>query len=192
MTPRSEQLRKINVDLRLTAEDLGFRSRITKLDELEVLDVSTPANFKRALTAYHELAITLGKGKPAAQRTSLLADILRLEAPQRCYEDLAAEARARKAQDDGELDDLDNLDNESDEERASCRCIQRQWQAFTTRSITVSRCPECRDGNHSACEFECGAPDDPEWLAEHDEDAELRRRLGVIGRKIEREASTRE
>src|SRR5438067_908876 len=112
MTPRSEILRKVNVDLRLTAEDLGYRSIIAQLDELEALDVSNAQAFKRALAVYHELAITLGKGKSSAQRTSLLADIVRLEAPQRCYEDILAEKRARKAQDD----ELDNLDDDPEEE----------------------------------------------------------------------------
>src|SRR5436309_15966734 len=115
MSARSEQLRKINVDLRLTAEDLGWRAILRTLDTLEVADVSTPASFKRALTMYRDIATQLGKGKPAAQRTSLLADIIRLEAPERCYEDILAEKRARKAQDDSELDDseLDDLDNET-------------------------------------------------------------------------------
>jgi len=123
----------------------------------------------------------------------LLADIERLAKPVRCYEDILAERRARKAQDD-ELDNLDDDPEEEygEEERAECRCIQRQWQAFTTRSITVSRCHECRDGHHSACEYECGAPDDSAWLEAQDEDAELRRRLNVIGRKIKREADTRQ
>ena len=50
MTTRSEILRRVNVHLRLTAEDLGFRSIIAKLDELEALDVSNapalPAPFQ--------------------------------------------------------------------------------------------------------------------------------------------------
>src|SRR5437667_236919 len=143
-TPRSEQLRKINVDLRLEAEDLGWRAILRTLDTLEVADVSTPANFKCALTMYRDIAVQLGKGKPAAQRTSLLAGIVQLELPQRCFEDILAEKRSARKVDP--LDDLDNEEpDESDEER-ECRCIQRQWQAFTTRSITVSRCKECRDG----------------------------------------------
>src|SRR5438105_10338467 len=106
MTPRSEQLRKVNIDLRLTAEDLGWRAILRTLDTLEVADVSTPANFQRALTIYRDIATQLGKGKPVAQRTSLLAGIVQLELPERCFEDILAEKRARKAQDDSELDDL--------------------------------------------------------------------------------------
>src|SRR5438552_9945087 len=100
MTPRSEQLRKINVDLRLEAEDVGYRAILRTLDTLEVADVSTPSNFTRALTMYRDIATQLGKGKPAAQRTSVLAGIVQLELPQRCFEDLLAEKRARKTQDD--------------------------------------------------------------------------------------------
>src|SRR5439155_23280074 len=109
------------------------------------------------------------------------ADIVQLEIPERCYEDIIQERRARKFQD--ELDDLDNDPEEYGEEDRdnTCEC----------------RCVRCMAGNHRRCLDEgndCEQPDSAAWLETHpeDEDTELRRRLDEIGKRIQREASTRE
>jgi hypothetical protein len=163
---RAEQLAKINVHLRLTAEALGLRSVLAKLDTLERTSIATKSAFARVLTTYRQLATDLGQGKPAAERHALLADIVQLEAPQRCYEDILAERRARK------VDPLDDLDNEDDtpedgeeEERSGvCACSSGRDGA---------PCGNCLAGNHKRCEERdegCDADDSDEWKARHPED----------------------
>ena len=155
---RPQAFAKANVHLNLLAEGAGRRDLMATLDRL-YRTVVTDANYDSLLVQYKQVAAALSGSRSfnAVTVRSLL------------------ECRAR--QDDEPDDDTEDYeDGENDEERAECRCIQRQWAAFTTRALHVTRCQECRDGNHSACEYECGAPDSEAWLAEHADEADERNR----------------
>lgn len=172
MNARTQRFIQANTHMRLVAEGQGRRDIVATLDRLYTQAV-TDANFDSLVVQYKQVAAALSGSRSFNSRTvrSLL------------------EYRARQ---DDEPDD--DYEQEGEEERAECRCIQRQWQAFTTRALHVSRCDECRDGHHSACEFECGAPDSEDWLAEHEDeeepaavDARNMAILNELRRKIETE-----
>ena len=78
----------------------SFYSHVKADDYRKAYTLVAPSSNVDFNTMYRDIAVQLGKGKTSAQRTSLLAGIVQLELPQRCYEDILAEKRARKAQDE--------------------------------------------------------------------------------------------